>query len=510
MRTGGVTTATLVRLFNAGLVVRDERGNPQADLLDRLPVLNTGDWQVTDDGQMRTTYALKPNLVWHDGTPLSAQDFVFTWQVYSKPEMGQAASLPFSFIDDVQATDDRTLVVHWKRPYPDAGALQATDFPALPRHLLEQSFQQDTPEAFLANPAWTGRYVGLGPFRLDRWEPGSSLEASAFGQYALGRPQISRVLVRWNSDPNVVVANLLSGEVNMAADDSLQFNQAALLRREWASRSGGSVLLTPTLWRAAQIQQRPELVSPRALLDVRVRRALAHAIDKSALNDALFEGQGIVSGSMIPPTDPSIDQVERSIRQYAFDRQQSEALMSQAGWTRASDGTYVSSSEGRFSAELKVNGGAQYEQELSIIAAGWREAGFDFHETVNPAALAQDGEVRSTFSGVFSSSGPLGEDLLRSYSSANIPRSENRWVGRNRVAWINSDYDRLVEAFNTTLDPAQRTGQVVEMTRLFTEDLPEIPLYFDPGVMAYATGLTGPRLVSPKGIISWDIHRWTW
>ena len=114
------------------------------------------------------------------------------------------------------------------------------------------------------------------------------------------------------------------------------------------------------------------------------------------------------------------------------------------------------------------------------------------------------------FPGVFSSSGPLGEDLLRSYSSANIPRPENRWVGRNRVAWVNPDYDRLVAAFNTTLDPGERTHQVAEMARIFTEELPEISLYFDPGVMAYAIGLTGPRVVSPKGIISWDIFGWTW
>jgi peptide/nickel transport system substrate-binding protein len=212
---------------------------------------------------------------------------------------------------------------------------------------------------------------------------------------------------------------------------------------------------------------------------------------------------------MIPPTDASIAEVERSIRTYPFDVRQTDALMNDAGWTKGADGTYTNPREGRFSAEVKVNAGAQYEQELSILGSGWRQAGFDFHEAVNPAALAQDGEVRSTFSGVYPASGPLGEDLLRAYTSAGIPRPENRWLGRNRVAWINPDYDRLVESFNTTLEPAERTRQMAEMARLFTEDLPEIPLYFDPGVMAYVTGLTGPRLVAPKGMISWDIYRWT-
>jgi peptide/nickel transport system substrate-binding protein len=409
----------------------------------------------------------------------------------------------------VRATDDRTLVIDWKRPFADAGGLQAIDFPPLPRHLLQQSFQQDTADAFLANAFWSRSYVGLGPYRLDRWEPGAVIEASAFDGYALGAPKIARIQVRWNGDPNTVVANLLAGEAHVAADDSLQFSHATLLRREWSPRSAGSVLITPTLWRAAQVQQRTDFASPRALLDVRVRRALAHSIDKASLNDALFDGQGIVSGSMIPPTDASIGEVERSIRTYPFDVRQTEALLNEAGWTKGPDGIYTSATEGRFSAELKANAGAQYEQELSIMAAGWRQVGLDFRETINPAALAQDGEVRSTFSGVYAASGPLGEDLLRAYTSANIPRPENRWVGRNRVAWVNPEYDRLVEAFNTALEPAERTRQIAEMARIFTEDLPEIPLYFDPGVMAYVAGLEGPRLVAPKGNISWDIYRWT-
>jgi len=510
VRTGGVTTATLVRLFNAGLVVRNERGDPQPDLAEQLPALNTDAWQVFPDGRMQTTYVLKPNLVWHDGTALSAEDFVLSWQIYSTPEMGQATSLPFGLMESVRAADDRTVVIQWKRPYPDAGALLAVDFPAFPRHILQQSFQQDTPEAFLANAFWSRGYVGLGPYRIDGWEPGSSIEASAFDGYALGRPSIGRIQVRWSSDPNTVVANILAGEVHVAADDSLQSSSALILKREWAQRTAGGVLLTPTLWRAAQVQQRTDVVNPRALLDLRVRRALAHAIDKDALNGALFEGEGIMSSSMIPPTDDSFAEIDRSVRKYAYDLRQSEQSMNEAGWVKAQDGTFVHPAEGRFSAELKVNGGAQYESEMSILAAGWRQAGFDFTEMVNPAALAQDGEVRSTFSGVFASSGPLGEDLLRSYSSANIPRPENRWVGRNRIAWINPEYDRLVEAFNTTLDPRERIRQEADMARIFSEELPEISLYFDPGVIAYVAGLTGPRLVAPRGIISWDIHRWTW
>lgn len=104
--------------------------------------------------------------------------------------------------------------------------------------------------------------------------------------------------------------------------------------------------------------------------------------------------------------------------------------------------------------------------------------------------------------------GPGGEELVRNYNSTNIPGPDNRWVGRNRVAFMNAEVDRLVEAFNTTLDRGQRNQQVVQMARIFSDELPEISLYFDPSSLAYVNGLQGPKPVAPKGIVGWDIHLW--
>src|SRR5207247_1525795 len=81
-----------------------------------------------------------------------------------------------------ECPDPRTLAIHWKVPYADVRFTTGTntEFPALPRHLLGPSFQSDQIEG-LINHAWTTTdYVGLGPYRLDRWEPGAFLEAEAF------------------------------------------------------------------------------------------------------------------------------------------------------------------------------------------------------------------------------------------------------------------------------------------------------------------------------------------
>src|SRR2546428_7026981 len=79
---GGATLSYTQRLFNAYLTNFDARGDPQPYLAAQLPQLNTDSWRVFPDVRMETTYRLKPNLVWHDETPLTADDFVFGWQVY--------------------------------------------------------------------------------------------------------------------------------------------------------------------------------------------------------------------------------------------------------------------------------------------------------------------------------------------------------------------------------------------------------------------------------------------
>src|SRR5581483_8890434 len=125
------------RLFNALPVLMDDKAQPRPELLASLPTLNTDSWQVFPDGTMQTSYTLRPNLTWHDGEPLSADDFVFAWQVYTSPEFGVASLPPMGAISDVVASDPTTFVIHWKSLYPEANTLSSSsrELPPLPRHI---------------------------------------------------------------------------------------------------------------------------------------------------------------------------------------------------------------------------------------------------------------------------------------------------------------------------------------------------------------------------------------
>ena len=128
---GGLFSSQARDLFNADLVFKDERGLPHPFLAEALPELNTSSWQVFPDGKMELTYRLKPNLTWQDGQPLTAEDFVFAWRVYSNPVFGVSTSGGLGYVEAVVASDPRTVVLRWKTGYPDA-LTQVAWFPRFP------------------------------------------------------------------------------------------------------------------------------------------------------------------------------------------------------------------------------------------------------------------------------------------------------------------------------------------------------------------------------------------
>ncbi len=508
LQQAGLTLGATTRLFNAGLAIIDDRGAAQPYLAESLPQLNTESWQVAPDGRMETVYRLRPGLTWQDGEPLTPEDVIFAWRTYTTPDFGISSAAPQGLIEDVVAQDDRTVSIRWKRPYPRAGILGYGDLPPLPRHILEAALQQNSSDAFVALPFWTTDYIGLGPFKIEHWEPGAYIEASAFGGHALGRSKIDRIKLLFINDANTALASLLSGAVQVLMDDAIYFQQATVIKREWAANQGGSVLVTPGLWRYTQIQLHPERVSPRALTDIRVRKALAYSVDKQAIDDGIYEGQGINSDSVIPPTVDYYAEVDAATVKYPFDVRRTEQLMNEAGFTKGADGFFTSPPGGKLSPELKVIQNSQNEAEQSIMASVWRQAGFDIQEAVLPAAQAQDPQIRATFPSMFTTGGPLGENSLPNLGTAGTPRPENRWNGTNRSSWSNAEYDRLVDAFNTTLDRTERIHQIAQMVHIFSDELPAIAINFNPGITAYVAALHGPQVASPDSSTTWNVHTW--
>jgi len=498
------------RMFNAFLDIYDGDDHPQPYLAEALPVLNTDSWIVNPDGTMETRYRLKPNLVWHDGSPLTADDFVFTFQNATPAAGFRTGIVPFSQMDNVAAPDDRTLIIHWKSVYPDAGVLLqgATRFGLvpLPRHILESTFAGGVAQTIQESPYWSREFVGAGPYKLDRWELGSFIEATAFDQHVLGRPKIDRIRLLFMNDQNTAFANMLAGETDVALN-SISFEQEVQLKREWASSQRGTAGLNTVSLSAAQFQFRPDIVSPKAILDVRVRRALAHAFDRQTFSETIWAGELAVLDTIFDPRTSYYPSIDRMTQKYPFDLAASERLMNEAGYRKGPDGFYAGP-DGKLTFILQS---PQNRPELPVLDANWRKAGFDIQELPLASVDALNSEVRSTFSSIsINTSGSFEVQQTSLYRGTEITSADNRWRGENRGGWSNPEYDRLVEAFNITLDPEQRVQQRAQMAKILSTELPSIVLAPNPNTHAYSNRVknVGHTTMYTTGRITWNIHQW--
>ncbi len=496
------------RIFNADIANVDDKAVPHPYLVEALPEMNTDSWRVLPDGRMATIYHLRPNLTWHDGMPLTAADFVFGWRVYATTALGLASQPPFSAIDEVQAPDARTLVIQWKQLYPDAAHLAGRDrnLPALPRHLLEDAFTSQTTDDFVNHRYWTQGFVGLGPYRVTSWEPGASLDAEAFAGHATGRPRINHLRLVFMSDPNTVLANLLSGEVQLASATALRLPQSVSLQEQWQPRQAGRVFYQVFVWHGLIVQFLPALVFPRSLGDARVRRALAHAIDRPGINEAIDAGLATEADFFLPANSQWGPEVQRGAVKHDFDLRQTDQLMREAGYEKGADGVYTSPPDGPFAFELRA--GTADANEVAILAKTWEGAGFKVEQRMTPPAQAFDLATKFGYPGLAITTIPATERTVVAPVPGNIPTPENGWRGGSQVSWTDPRYTALVGQFTSTLDRDQRGQQMTQLARIFGDELPAISLLFPPLVWAAAAPLTGPHEGPPETNVFWNIQDW--
>lgn len=454
------------RFFNATLDVWDMNQVSHPQLAEALPELNSDTWRLFPDGRMETRYTLRPNLTWHDGAPLTSEDFAFALRVYKTPELGSSSTRPIPQMDVIVVQDARTFTIRWKQPYVDAAGMHIS-FQALPRHLLEEDFKTMDAVAFTGHPYWTFHYVGLGPYKLDRWEPGAFLEASAFDTYALGRPKINRLKILFISDPQTAMANVLAGEIDYVTNFMFSVDQGQVLEQIWTANGGGTVLYSPTQRRLGVIQMRPEHQQPRALSDVRVRYALAHSMNDQERVDVLDGGKGRVAYTLASDGFPYYPEMEKAVLKHSYDPRRAQELMAEAGWTRSPDGFFRDASGERFTIEVASSAGGKNEQEAAVYVDSLRKVGFDAVQYITPVALIDDNELRATRGGLSLRGGGY---FYEYYVDSAIPSAANRWRGDNRPGWSNAEYNRMFAQLEGTFPMSERIQLMAQLERLVSVD----------------------------------------
>jgi peptide/nickel transport system substrate-binding protein len=487
------------------LTIDNDKGAWIPELATEQLSVDRGNWRLNPDGSMDTTWKIHPNVRWHDGAPFTTDDLLFSFDLFRDPEIttrvGQAARLMTS----ATAPDPQTLVVHWSAPFVDAD--QAPGLIPLPRHLLEEAYRTEK-STFSNSPHLSSEFVGLGPYKLVNWERGAALELVKFEQYWRGVPRLDRVIVRFLGDPTTMVANILSGAVDVVLPPAVDIEAALDVKQRWAG-TNNQVLLGPSgNFRYLSPQLRPDLARPvNGLTNVSVRRALYHAMDRQALVDVLSEGMAPVADSWIAPSSPIRAQVEDAFPKYPLDLARASQLMAEAGWTRGSDGVLVNQQTGE-KFEVELNGGATryIEREQNIVGDSWKQIGAVITLYNVPPALANALENRVTRpgAGIYA----IGESRFMDVPhTRNIPAPENRWTGSNYGAYANPEATELVERLLVTIPPRERIPMLRSLLGIVMGDIMMWPMYWDLTNVLALEGVKGIRS-GEGGYHTWNFIEW--
>ncbi len=509
--TGGASQTgidALEQLLHAGLVQFDAQDQLLPQLAEAVPTLENGLWKLFPDGEMETTWKIREGARWHDGAPFTADDLVFTATVERDRDLTLLNRPEYAAVDMVDAPDARTVVVRWKRPYIDANTLftYALGVP-LPRHLLEHALTEEK-ATYLDHPYWTDGFVGLGPYRLGEWVRGSHLVVTANDQYVLGRPKVDEITVRFIPDLQTVAANLLSGAVEVTIGRStFSFEQGANLRDQWRD---GVMLIKMQGWVAAY----PQFVNPNppALLDVRFRRALLHALDRQQLAESLQLGLVPVAHSIVSPTERVYREIEPSIVKYEYDPRKSTELIEQMGYSRGPDGFFRDATNQQLMVELRTT--AELDIHLTTVfpmADAWQRVGVATEPVVIPPQRQTDREYINTFPAfhMIGSGNTLTSAGLGRFHSSKAALAENNFqsVG-NYPRYMNPEFDALMDRFFATVPERERAQVLGQVIHHMTDQLVALGLFYNGSAVMVSNRITGVTVGAARSSQTWNAPEW--
>jgi len=238
----------LEEMVNAGMANFTDQGALRPQLAEAVPGLDNGLWKLLADGRMETTWKIRAGAAWHDGTPLTADDLVFTARADQERQVPGFGNVINTMIERVDAPDPATFVATWKSPFVGADTLftRLRGLP-LPKHILEEPYNENR-ATLVDHPYWGQQFVGTGPFKLRELISGSHLVLDANAEYVLGRPRIDVFEVKFTPDANVLMTTVLSDAAEITLGARLSIDQALQVQEAWR---GGTVIFSPWGWLVA-------------------------------------------------------------------------------------------------------------------------------------------------------------------------------------------------------------------------------------------------------------------
>jgi ABC-type transport system substrate-binding protein len=416
-------------------------------------------WQQSKDG-MAWTFYLRKGVKFHDGTPFNAEAAKVFFERMIGPEKPSRAGLFVPFVSTVDILDEYTVKVNMKTPYAFFLNNLAHSASGIISPTALKTYGKDI----------SRRAVGTGPFKFVEWVHGDHLTMVRNDEYWGGKPRLDKIIVKTVKEDSARVMMLQSGDANLIvripSEDIPRLEKDANLRLD-------STETLRVLFLGINCYKKP-------YNDVRVRQALAYAIDKESIVKNIYQGKALVASNMITPLTTGYI----PIKGYSYDPERAKKLLAEAGFP---DGLKAKlwSPQGRYPKDFEMAQAVQ--QQL-------KKAGIDCSlDTMEWAAYLaatrkppEQADVEIFVLGWAPSSAEARWTLYALFTA-------EQWVpkGNNRFFYSNTEFDEAVDKFTRAATRAEMDKYLKIAQELLMKEAPAIPILVTKETIGYNKKLKG-------------------
>ncbi|MEM7116893.1 MAG: ABC transporter substrate-binding protein [Chloroflexota bacterium] len=408
-------------------------------------------WEVADDG-LSVTLNLVQGAVFHDGEPITSEDVKFSIETVQANHPFQAMYAPVTSID---MPDDHTVIINLEHPHPAILlAMSSALLPIIPEHIYNDGQDMKT------HPRNSEDVIGSGPFKVAEYVPGESIILDAHEDFFIeGRPYLDRIVFKINPDTASAMIEIENGDLdlwpfvsNSRDIASLDENSAINITDE------GYAAVGAINWLAFNTQH-------EILGDARVRQAIAYAIDREFITEALHGGFSRPAYGPIHGDSPFASE---NIERYDLDLDKANALLDEAGFPADGDGN-------RFALTVDfIPGPIEQQQNVAeYLKSQLTEVGIEIEVRAAPDFPTWAGRISTydfdlTMDILFNWGDPV-IGVHRTYLSTNIVEGV---IWSNTQQYANERVDEILNAAARETDQDARIAHYAEFYEIVGQDLP--------------------------------------
>lgn len=447
-------TAYVSLLINDSLTTVDAAGNVVGRLASKYP--------VSPDG--KTYLVTLRDAKFSDGTPITAQDVKFSYELYlhpryptTPPALLEIAGAPEykagkgASVTGITVVNPKTVRFILNRPYPFFYE-QIGNAPILPAKALA-----GLDVARLQESPFTRKPIGAGPYRLTDWRERESITFDASPSYYGGAPSLPRVILKLIPEDATVLAELRAGNIDagrILPDAYRSFQRDPQVN---TVRVPGDTYY----WFAENVRM-------PMFQDVRVRQAMAFAINRREMLRALYQGLGSIPQS---PIHPSLWQFDKTIKGYTYDPAKAKQLLAEAGWTPGPDGVLQKGGQ-RFKFKYGFLAGKEYQNQALLVQQYLRAIGMDVDVEAHERGdffgryFAPGGSIEVVGIAWFNLLFPPQSELEDNFKSTG---SVSKLLG-----YSNPQLDKLLDDAILTRDRARQRAIYSQIQQIIIQDAPRV------------------------------------